>query len=82
MCLHKLALASEAADIGFRTHTEVLVFVDKQPELIGEVGEILIIRRGREKKHVAVLTVDKLFYVAISTAFCTVAEVMAFIDYY
>ena len=82
MGLHKLTLTAEIADIRFGTHTEVLVFVNEQTELIGEVGEIFIVRGCSEKKYIAVLSVNQLLDVTVSASLGSVTQIMTFIyDY-
>ena len=80
MGLHELSLAPQLLDVALGANAQVLIFTDKQAQLVAQVSEILVIGCGGEQEHVAVLTVDKRLDIGITPSTGAIAQVVAFID--
>ena len=71
-------LAAFRRDLLFRADAQVLVGIDEELELVGEVGEVLVVGRGGEEQNLVALISQQVLdpRVALSVA---VPEVVAFV---
>ena len=74
----KLSLASQTLDVSFWAYAKVLVVAQEKLQLVGQVGEILIIWCSGKQQGFAIQFMNQFLDVVISLS-AAVAQVMAFI---
>ena len=72
-------LAALRLDLPLGTNAKILVGIDEEPQLIGEIREILVVGRRREEEYLVVLIVQQILDRGIPPS-RAVPQVVAFID--
>lgn len=72
-------LAALRLDLPLGTDAKILVGIDEEPQLIGEIREILVVGRRREEEYLVVLIVQQILDRGIPLS-RAVSQVVAFID--
>ena len=74
----KLSLASQTLDVSFWADTKILVVAQEKLQLVGQVGEILVIWSSGKQQGFAIQFMNQFLDVVISFS-AAVAQVMSFI---